>query len=187
MTSDMTLARPYADALFALAKDTSSWQNWDNALTDLATIAQDEHVTQAVAHPMVGSYACVELVKDVLAALKPDWLQALDKPIDSLVKLLLGEGRFGLLPSIATLFHEKWLESEGKKEAEITTAIEWPAVCRESLQKALNHRLGVQVDCHYKVDPAIKGGAIVAVDHWVLDGSVSTKLARLRESLEKVG
>ena len=187
MTSDMTLARPYADALFALAKESLTWQSWDDALCDLAAIAQDEQMVQAVAHPLVGSYACVGLVKDILSSLKPRWLEALDKPVDSLIQLLLEEGRFGLLPAIATLFHEKWLENEGKKEAQITTAIEWPAASRESMQQALNRRLGVQVDCHYKVDPAIKGGAIVAVDHWVLDGSVSTKLARLRESLEKVG
>jgi F-type H+-transporting ATPase subunit delta len=187
MSADLTLARPYADAVFFLAQDSENFARWDEALKDLSLIQSEPCLQQWIAHPMNSHYASGELVKGVLAALNPEWLKCLDKPVDSLIALLLEENRFTLLPSIAQLFHQKWVSGENRKEAVVTGSYEWPEARKLAMREALNKRLGVQVDCHFQIDPAIKGGAIVAVDHWVLDGSVSTKLARLRESLQKVG
>lgn len=187
MAVDQTLARPYAEALFDLAIDTDQLSTWDQALSDLSSIHGDSNFQDFISDPRTTTHACRQLLRDVLISAKPIWLVTLDTYADSFITLLLEEKRFNALPAIATIFHHKWMEHAGKKEAYVTIASLWSEPNKTALREALEKRLGTQVECYYQVDPNIKGGAIIGVDHWVLDGSVRAKLSRLRESLEKVG
>ena len=187
MAVNQTFARPYAEALFELANSANQLSIWNEALKDLSNIYNDADFHNFISDPRTTTHMCRQLVKDILSAASPSWLSSLDAFIDSFITLLLEEQRFSAISHIATIFHQKWMKYIGKKEAYVTIASPWSEPNKAALRQALKQRLGVEVECYYEIDPGIKGGAIIGVDHWVLDGSVRTKLSRLRESLEKVG
>ena len=48
-----TIARPYAEALFAIAKESGHYVNWSEALDFLAEIAEDSRLAEAFSDPNV--------------------------------------------------------------------------------------------------------------------------------------
>jgi len=187
MSFDLTVARPYAEALFELACASGCLSLWDNALSDLVCIESDEAFRAFIADPRNNVHMSRRLIRDVLVAIAPEWLNQLDAQLDNFVALLLEEKRFPVMAAIADIFHKKWVDHEGRKEAYVTVAIDWPSEKKQALLAALQKRLNAEVVCRFEVDPDIKGGAVIRVDHWVFDGSVRSKLSRLRESLETMG
>ncbi len=78
------------------------------------------------------------------------------------------------------------LEAAGRKhrvEATVTTAIELDAGQRERIEAQLRQTHGEDLPIGYRVDPSILGGVVVRVGDRYIDGSVATRLGKLRQSL----
>ena len=55
---------------------------------------------------------------------------------------------------------------------------------KKQLRAALERLSGRRVEARYDLDPALIGGAVVRVGSTIYDGSVRTRLERLRARLE---
>jgi len=66
MAGDITtIARPYARAVFELAKDTGQLDAWSGALGLLASIAASEDLAQQIANPSIPRERVRDIVLDV--------------------------------------------------------------------------------------------------------------------------
>ena len=173
MSQALTLARPYARAAFAIARDGGKLAGWSDALGFAARVAADPQVAALLGHP--------RLVRgDAVALLAPE---GADAAFADFLGLLFDNRRLALLPEIAGLYDELRLESERVVKAKVTSASTLPTAELESIKAALKKRFGREVEIEAAVDAALIGGAVIDAGDVVIDGSLRGKLERLQTVL----
>ncbi|HZX79626.1 MAG TPA: F0F1 ATP synthase subunit delta [Lysobacter sp.] len=173
MSQALTLARPYARAAFAHAREEGRAAEWSQSLGVAARIAADPQVAGLLAHPQLASQQAVALLA----------VDGADESFTRFLALLADNQRLALLPEIATLFEELRAEAERVVRAKVTSATDLGAVELESIKAALRRRFNRDVDIETAVDPSLIGGAVIDTGDMVIDGSLRGKLARLQASL----
>ena len=173
MSQALTLARPYARAAFAIARDAGKLPGWSDALGFAARVAADPRVAALLGHPRLGR-------DDAIALLAIDGADAV---FADFLGLLFDNRRLPLLSEIAGLYDELRLESERVVKAKVTSAAALPAAELESIKAALKKRFGRDVEVETAVDGGLIGGAVIDAGDVVIDGSVKGKLARLEAAL----
>jgi F-type H+-transporting ATPase subunit delta len=173
MSQALTLARPYARAAFAIARDGGKLAGWSDALGFAARVAADPQVAALLGHPRLGR-------DDAVALLAPE---GADAAFADFLGLLFDNRRLPLLPEIAGLYDELRLESERVVKARVTSATALPAAELESIKAALKKRFGREVEVESAVDAALIGGAVIDAGDVVIDGSLRGKLERLQTVL----
>jgi F-type H+-transporting ATPase subunit delta len=174
MSSALTLARPYARAAFALARDNDQLLQWSMRLGFSAQIALDSRVQALLNHPKLEADEAVALL------LPPG---APDPLFSQFLAVLTDNGRLSLLPEIAALFAQQRAEAEHVVKATITSATALDAVELAKLHDALKRRFGQEVEITTAVNPELIGGAVIDAGNVVIDGSLRNKLARLELAL----
>ena len=96
MAERLTLARPYAEATFKLAKEQARLGEWFELLSLLATVVRDARIERIVTNPEIEDDRIVALLKDICGS-------KLDEQGANLVRLLLANDRLRLLPEIQSL------------------------------------------------------------------------------------
>lgn len=173
MSQALTLARPYARAAYAHARDAGVAAQWSQALGFAARVAADPQVTTLLSHPQLSSADAVTL----LAA------DGADESFTRFIELLADNQRLALLPEIAGLFEELRAEAERVVRATVTSAAELQPAELESIKAALRRRFDREVQIETAIDPSLIGGAVIDTGDLVIDGSLRGKLARLESSL----
>ena len=97
MSQALTLARPYARAAYAAARDTGRTMAWSQALALSARIAADPQVQTMLAHPQLGADQAVALL------MAGDG----DEAYARFLALLAENRRLDLLPEITGLFEQQ--------------------------------------------------------------------------------
>lgn len=177
MAESSNIARPYARAVFDLARGQDDLAGWSEQLDLLAAIAADEQVAALVRNPRVSAAQLQQVVLDVASA--PATALQLGEQCVNLVKLLAHNGRIGVLPQIAESYAALRAEAEGVVAATLVTASEIDQRQRAQFTEALQSRLGRRVTLEFEVDRALVGGAVVRAGDWVFDGSVRAQLEQL--------
>lgn len=173
MSQALTLARPYARAAFAAARDAGRTAAWSQALALSARIAADPQVQSMLGHPQLGANDAVAL----LAAGDGDEAYA------RFLALLADNRRLELLPEIAGLFEQQRAEAERIVKARVTSATELQPPELANIVNALRARFGREVEVETAVDPSLIGGAVIDAGDVVIDGSLRGKLERLQSVL----
>jgi F-type H+-transporting ATPase subunit delta len=173
MSQALTLARPYARAAFALARDAGSLPAWSDALAFAARIAVDPQVASLLGNPRLTD-------ADAMTLLSPE---AADETFGRFLALLADNRRLSLLPEIAGLYDALRFDAERVVKARVTSAIELPAGELETIRAALAKRFGRAVEVETAVDAGLIGGAVIDAGDVVIDGSLKGKLGRLEAAL----
>ncbi|HVI57999.1 MAG TPA: F0F1 ATP synthase subunit delta [Luteimonas sp.] len=173
MSQALTLARPYARAAFAIARDGNAFAPWSQALGFAARVAADPRVAGLLGDPKLGD-------AEAVALLSPD---AAAQPFGDFLALLADNRRLALLPEIAGLYEDLRAEAERVVKARVTSAAELPAGELDTLKAALKRRFGREVEVETAVDASLIGGAVIDVGDVVIDGSLKGKLERLQAAL----
>lgn len=173
MSQALTLARPYARAAFALARDGGAFADWSNALGFAARVAADPRVASLLGNPKL-THA------DAVTLLSPD---GAGEAFGRFLALLADNRRLSLLPEIAGLYDELRNEAERVVKARVTSASALPAAEVETIKAALRKRFGRDVEVETAVDESLIGGAVIDAGDVVIDGSLRGKLGRLQAAL----
>jgi F-type H+-transporting ATPase subunit delta len=176
MADRATIARPYARAAFAHARDAKDFASWSKLLGTAAAAASDPRVARLIGHPQVTDEQLVELFAAVSA-------KAAGESGRNFLRTLAENKRLGLLPEIAAQFEVLRAEVENVIDVEVVAAQEIAAPQQKRLMEALKRRLGRDVRMHTRIDDSLIGGAIVRAGDLVIDGSLKGRLARLGSAL----
>ena len=176
MAERATVARPYARAAFAHAREhgrLAQWQRWLGRARD--PVASEEY--QRLQHaPGVRMSELTGLIADVAG-------DALDVHGRALLDLLAENGRIDHLPEIAEQFDELLAEDQNIADVEVVSAVPLDTRQTERLTAALRGRLGRDVRLHCRTDDGLIGGAIVRSGDLLIDGSLKGRLGRLEIEL----
>ena len=178
MAEIATLARPYANAVFDLARSAGRLTEWSPMLGLLARTVETDEVKELVAlpslAPAVKAHRLIDLVREEI-----------DDRCRRFVNVLADNHRLDLLPEIAAQFEALKAEAEKTLDVEITAAVELTDQQVASYAQALRQRFDQDVSVSVDIDPGLVGGAIVRAGDTVIDGSVRGRLTRLVESLQR--
>jgi len=176
---DATIAATYADVLLTLAQRADDPQGWGVMFGDVAAAAeQDERLRQFLESPRVGDVRKVEFLQRAFATALPALLLRF-------LETLVRHRRLMLLTAIAAGYNRLLDQLEGRVHADVTVARAMTDRARTALAAQLTRSIGGgrSVVPVVRVHPPILGGVIVRLGDRVADGSVRTRLARLRRRL----
>jgi len=108
---------------------------------------------------------------------------SLDGPLAKLLLMLADRDRLGLVGELNEVYQERLREHLQILQAEVTTAMPLETGQSDALRQRLQQATGRQVTMTTKVDPALIGGLVARIGSTVYDGSVSTRLTKMRERL----
>jgi F-type H+-transporting ATPase subunit delta len=176
MAENVTLARPYAEATFRLARDGKMLPAWRDALARMALIATDARMHATIGNPKLGPAQLVNLFVDLTG-------KASDE-MKNFVHVLVENERLTVLPEIHALFVELMNEHEGVKEAHIRSAFALDETAVQKLVAELEPRFNWKLRADVTVDPELIGGVKIAIGDEVIDASVRGKLATMATALK---
>jgi len=174
-----TLARPYAHAVFDIAKASARFDAWSRALGLLAAAVEDEQLRHLLGNPQLSSESKAHTLIELCRA-------ELDDRGRRFVHVLARNKRLALLPEIRAQFEILRAEQEKVLDVEVISAHELSDAERDALTRSLASRFEREVELTSKVDPSLIGGAVVRAGDTVIDGSVRGKLQKLSEALLRV-
>jgi F-type H+-transporting ATPase subunit delta len=107
-----------------------------------------------------------------------------DSEVRNLAYLLASKNQVHLLREIVGDFDKMVAAGAPGNTARVTTAIELTNEDRARLESKLRGQYGDDLAFDYRLDPAILGGVVVRIGDVVIDGSVSGKLAAMKQKME---
>ena len=171
-----TIARPYAEAAFGIARDQNALPAWSQMLKLASRVVADARVAQALDNPRLDAAAKESLLLSICG----DSLNAEGR---NFVRLLVEADRITLMPTIADLFDTLKNSADGVAKATIETAFPLEGNELAELTAALERRFKRKVEAEVVVRPELIGGARITVGDNVIDGSVQERLRAMTVQL----
>ncbi len=176
MAEPTTIARPYAEAAFDLARADNALPVWSSMLRYASAVVADPAVARALDNPKLTAGDKESLLLSVCG----DKLDAMGRRF---IRVLVEAERVALLPYIATLFEERKNEAEGVATARIDSAFPLTDAQVAELKAALEKRFGKKIEPTVNVDADLVGGARITVGDTVIDASVRAQLQAMASQL----
>lgn len=178
MAENLTLARPYAEAAFQLAKGAGeALTAWSTALTRLAGVVSHPAMVECIGNPRLTPAQLTQLCLDAAGV-------SLSVEQQSFVRLLVENQRLPVLPEISELFDALKADAEGIKQAEIVSAFPLDEAAQKNLVADLERKFGCRIQATIRLDPELIGGVRIAIGDEVIDASVRGKLAAMAATLK---
>jgi F-type H+-transporting ATPase subunit delta len=175
MAESLTIARPYAEAAFKLARDANALPQWSDALARLAAVAGSEAARDLIGNPRVTDTQVAALVADVAGSLSPEQR--------NFVTVLASNERLAVLPEIVTAYEGLRDAHEGVLDARIASAYPLSEQQVSEVVGTLEAKYGRKVKAAVTVDADLIGGISIRIGDEVMDASVRGKLAQLADAL----
>lgn len=170
-----TIARPYAEALFRVAK-AGDLEAWSSLVLEMAQVATHPDVVALANNPKLSE----QQVRDIFTAL-------LKSPVNdeakNFIAMLVANNRLALLPQIGVQFHLLKNAQEGAADAQIFSAFALTDAQINALVSKLEKKFQRKLHPSVIVDSNLIGGVRVVVGDEVLDNSVRARLQKMRHTL----
>lgn len=172
----MSVATPYATALYSAAADAGRLNEVDGELAEIAdAVRENPALARALTNPAVRG----EGKSNLLAALaKGD-----DPLVARFLQVLLDHRRLGDLTAIQEAFADRVRLDRNELAVELTTAVAIDDATADKVQQQLATATGLTVTMDRTVDPTILGGVVLRVRDRLVDASLRRRLDLLGRDL----
>ena len=170
-----TIARPYAEAAFGLAKDENAFGPWSEALSSMATVVAAPEMKALVGNPALPATKLTDLIASAVPSLS--------KSQKDMLGVLAENERLSAVSEISAMYESLRNEAERVLSAEVTSAYPMSDAQISDVTALLEKKHGKKVKVSVVVDPALIGGVSIAIGDEVMDASVRGKLSRMASAL----
>ncbi len=170
------IARPYARAAFARAREQERVEEWSQQLELLARVAGDPDAARLLTDPRLPRARRAEFLLDICG-------DRIGDEVGNLIRLLAENGRLAVLGELAAEFERLRGVAENRVDARVVSARELDQAQQDRIAEALARRLDREVRLQPSVDEELIGGVIVRAGDLVIDASVRGQLQRLATRL----
>lgn len=175
------VARRYARALLAVAREKGRIEETSEELRRAASATADPELSAALGSPMLPADKRSELLGQLAASL------GFSELTRDFLSVLLGKSRLGELGPIASAYEEMADAASGRVRATIHAAKQLDDATLRDLVAALERIAGRKVVPQVEIDPGLVAGVTVEMEGRVYDGSVRTQLERLARAMARDG
>lgn len=176
MAEPVTVARPYAEAVFKLAAQANMLPAWSVALANIDGVVADARVQALISDPKVSAQQLEGLVLGVVG-------DKVSGEARNFVQVLVNNGRLELMPHIRAHFEALKREKEGVLEAKIISAQPIDDAQVKQLVAQLEAKYQRKVTAQVETDASLIGGVKIVVGDKVIDATVRGKLDAMAAAL----
>lgn len=170
----------YAEALFEIARAQNKIDELEEELRSVnSVVAASRELQKVLYHPQIAP----EEKKGILKAIFEGKVSATTV---NFLYLLVDHKREAFLKDIVTFFTSLADRARNVVQVQVTSAVELTAEEKGKLKETLEKATRKNVRAEYSVDPSLIGGVVVRIGDRVIDGSVKTRLAGMREHLRQI-
>ena len=177
MAEISTIARPYAQAVFDLAKEQKKLKAWSETLSLLSQVVDDDAVKSVINDSKVLDTDREKLILDICK-------KNISKEGENFIKLLIENKRLLILPFISETFENLKANEEGSVTANIVVATKITKKETDEIIKNLEKKLNKKIEATVEIDQSILGGSLITVGDTVIDASVKGQLESLAFSMK---
>ena len=166
----------FADALFTIAQASPQPAEVEDELFRLARIfeASDE-LRQKLTDTSIPAPRRQQIVEELLK-------DRATPVTTAIVSLIVSADRASDIAKIVDAMAQRSAMASNRSLAEVRSAVPLSDAQQARLATALEKQLGYPVQVRVVVDPSVVGGIITQIGDTVIDGSIRTRLAQLREA-----
>jgi F-type H+-transporting ATPase subunit delta len=176
MAEPVTIARPYAEAVFKLAREKGDLAGWSGMLAALDALVKDPQIQVCIGDPNVTAEQLEGLILGVAG-------DGVDGSGRNFVQVLIANDRLALLPEIRALYEGLRRENEGILEAKIISALPIDDNQLRDLVARLEAKYRRKVSAEVEFDPGLIGGVRIVIGDKVIDATVRGKLDAMAAAL----
>lgn len=177
MAESITIARPYAEALFKLAQEKKTLSSWSDMLSSMSAVVEQEQIKALIDNPQIPSVKLHEIILAVLG-------KKLTDDGERLVSLLIENSRLTILPDLKALYDQLRAQYESVLDAEIESAFSLESSQVNKLIAMLESKFNKKVNAQVRVNSDLIGGVRISIGDQVIDSSVNGKLKAMAAALK---
>lgn len=172
------IALPYARSIYDMAQENEDFDIWSREMGLLAHIVSEKEVIKLLENPMISRIAIVEfLVKLCKDELSPQ--------VTKFLYVLARNNRIHHLERIALEYERMRRGKSGLVPFKVNTAFLLDEKQLEIIESGLKRRYKKTPEITQVVDKSLKAGAIIESDDTVIDGSLASKVTKIRKTIVK--
>ena len=185
MADKNTIARPYAQAVFELAREAKALDTWSEALSVARLLMADGSAAKFLLMPSLSDDERLRFLTGLISAAAGEacLLSGGDARGTNFLKLLIEYGRVSVLPEISEHFDELKAGVENTIDVTIISAAPMTAAQQKTFVQALKKRFGRDINLDTEIDENLIGGAVIRAGDVVIDGSLRSSLQGLANTL----
>lgn len=176
MITNLTTARPYSKAIFALALRDKTLPEWQHALNNLALVAIECKKRFLLKNPGISDKQKLSFFHEI----------SKNFPVaTNLIRILTERKKLEILPEIADGYQKLFFEHEKILPVKVETTHELTLGQKERLTTTLQKRFqqNNKILLQYQINKELIGGAVIYIADQVIDGSIKGMLQRLKQNL----
>lgn len=181
MSDSITVSRPYAKAVFSIAKKNGCLDEWNNLLYSLSVIIDDYKIMHFIKNKTISYDSKSAFIIDFLISLK-----ILDDNKNIYVNFINVLSYYNRLLCIKNIYilYKQYMNFELKCiEATVKTACMINSAQKEKIISFLAKKFNKKISASFSVDKDLFGGFLVKIGDSVLDASISGNLFSLRTKI----
>ncbi|MEG1284382.1 MAG: F0F1 ATP synthase subunit delta [Romboutsia sp.] len=174
------IASRYAEALFQVGEETNSTTNLYeelNAVVD--TLKSNKDFYGVLKSPLVGKTDKKSLIEKVFA-------NQISASLSNFLKIIIDKDRVSAIEAVEKSYKELLNEKNNIVEGIAITAISISEEELKNLEAKLSSKYNKNVTLQNEVDQSILGGVLVRLGNEEIDGTVKSRLAKMKDQLSQV-
>lgn len=180
MAEPVTIARPYAEAVYKLAREKSTLAGWSDALANLDAVVSDARVQAIISDPNVSAQQLEALVLGVIGN---NFEASVANEARNFVQVLVQNSRLELTPHIRGVYESLKREHEGTLEARVISAMPIGDEQVKALVATLEAKFKRKITAKVEIDSLLIGGVKIVVGDKVIDATVRGRLDAMATAL----
>jgi len=174
--NDSKISVRYSRALFELAVEKKLLDKISEDMIFISEICKIPQVKEVLDSPIIRPLKKTTILQSILE-------KNIEKTTLSLVNLLIKNGRESYLPAVARVFRDETLKYKGITETFLITAVPVGDALKKLISELISSEFKTKVELRENIDKEIIGGFILKVNDNYIDGSVRSKLRKIRKEL----
>lgn len=177
MAESITIARPYAEAVFKLAKEKNSLSQWSEMLSNAEQITAVAPIQSLISNPNIPASKLKEIIFDIGGS-------KLNDEVRNLLSMLIDNDRVMIIPKLVEMYEQLRDNYEGVLETNIISAFSMSDKQLDKLVATLESKFNRKVKAKVSIDQELIGGVKIEIGDEVIDSSISGKLEAMSIALK---
>ena len=176
MSELLTQSRPYAEAIFDIAKEEQTLDVWVSDLSIVVSAMQEEEVKILINTPDLSQRNKAEIFTSLFEG-------EISKKVSNFVLVIGQANRINLLESVLESFKRLVALEKNQKNVMVASSYSLEQDQLDKIQTALQKRTGSEINISTHLDKSLIGGIKISYEDQVIDLSLKNKLEALKAQL----
>jgi len=172
----VSIAKPYANAVFEIAQQDKSHDDWKAVLEASAALVADAQMQSYLDSPSISKDDKSKAIQSLTTSIVG---RSLNTKENEFLSLVLDNDRAAALPSILSLFDDRSNSFDDAKAFTVISAYKLTATEEKNIVKDLAEKYNASVSIETSIDETLVGGLIIKLGDKVIDLSIKARTDEL--------